>query len=70
MKMRTLRRLRAQAPRHLRRRREGGAAADATLEPDPGPRPEAVFDRVTGPNAHRHAAATAVPGLGAHDEET
>lgn len=24
-------------------------AADATCEPEPGPAPEAVFDRVTGP---------------------
>ncbi|HEX3477490.1 MAG TPA: hypothetical protein VHT91_20855 [Kofleriaceae bacterium] len=28
-------------------RRHG--AADATREPEPGPAPEAVFDRVTGP---------------------
>jgi hypothetical protein len=67
--MRTLRRQRAQAPGYLRRRREGGAAADATLEPDPGPGPEVVFDRVTGPYAHRRIAAVA-PGLGAYDEET
>lgn len=67
--MKTLRRLRAQAPRSPRRRREGAAAADATLEPDPGPGPEVVFDRVTGPYAHRRIAAAA-PGLGAYDEET
>ena len=32
--------------------RAGGrlrGAADATREPEPGPAPEAVFDRVTGP---------------------
>lgn len=26
---------------------------DATIEPDPGPPPEAVFDRVTGPYVRR-----------------
>jgi hypothetical protein len=56
--MKTLRALRTQAPRHVRRR--DPAAADATMEPDPGPGPEAVFDRVTGPYGPRRA----------YDEET
>lgn len=64
MKMRTLRRLRAMAPRHARRR--DFDLSDATMEPDPGPAPEAVFDRLTGPfDRHR---AVAMPG--AADEET
>jgi hypothetical protein len=47
---------------------------DATLEPEPGPPPEAVFDRVTGPYARRAASAGrgALPGAAygaAHDEE-
>ena len=45
--MRTLRRLRALAPR--RARRPELDVTDATTEPDPGPPPEAVFDRHTGP---------------------
>lgn len=64
MKMRTLRRLRAMAPRHVRRR--DFDLSDATMEPDPGPPPEAVFDRVTGPYDRRSAIA----GPGAFDEET
>lgn len=64
MKMRTLRRIRALAPRQLRRR--DFDLSDATMEPDPGPAPEAVFDRVTGPFDRRRAIA--VPG--AADEET
>ena len=39
---------------------------DATMEPDPGPPPEAVFDRLTGPFDRRRAIA--MPG--AADEET
>jgi hypothetical protein len=39
---------------------------DATMEPDPGPAPEAVFDRVTGPWDRRHSFT--MPG--ASDEET
>jgi hypothetical protein len=68
MKMRTLRKLRAQAPRHLRRR--SLAACDATIEPppDPGPGPEVVFDRVTGPYGRRYPSAALGPG--AFDEET
>jgi hypothetical protein len=49
--MRTLRRLAQQAPRHVRRRRVGPANANVTSEPDPGPAPEAIFDRITGPYA-------------------
>jgi len=64
MKMRTLRRLRAQAPRRVRRR--DFDISDATMEPDPGPPPEAVFDRLTGPWDRR--TAVALPG--AADEET
>jgi len=45
------------APRRARR-----PSSDATTEPDPGPPPEAVFDRVTGPNPRR--AALAMPGAG------
>ncbi|HEY0483326.1 MAG TPA: hypothetical protein VGD37_37655 [Kofleriaceae bacterium] len=41
-------------------------AADATSEPDPGPAPEAVFERVTGPFQRRVAAA--LPGARAWDE--
>jgi hypothetical protein len=39
--------------------------SDATIEPDPGPPPEVVFDRVTGPYRRGHAS-----GPGAVDEET
>jgi len=53
MKMRTLRRLRAQAPRHVRRREFD--VSDATKECDPEPAPEAVFDRLTGPYGGRYA---------------
>jgi len=46
------------APRVLRR------AADATIDPDPDPAPEAVFDRATGrvhaPTIHR--AFLVMPG--------
>jgi hypothetical protein len=59
MKMKALRALRTQAPRHLRRRRPPGAP-DATMEPDSGPGPEEVFDRLTGPYGSRRA----------YDEET
>jgi hypothetical protein len=48
MKMKTLRKLKTQAPRKVTRRFEFDVT-DATLEPDPGPPPECVFDRVTGP---------------------
>lgn len=62
--MRTLRKLRALAPRHARRL--DFDFTDATMEPDPGPPPEAVFDRLTGPFDRRRAIA--MPG--AADEET
>jgi hypothetical protein len=64
VKMRTLRRLRAQAPRKVRRFEFD--ITDATTEPDPGPAPEAVFDRSTGPFGRRRGFA--LPG--AADEET
>jgi hypothetical protein len=41
-------------------RRRPALATDATTEPEPGPGPEAVFDRVTGPYGARRA----------YDEET
>jgi hypothetical protein len=65
MRARTLRRMPVAAPRHARRRHAG--APDATIEPDPGPVPEAVFDRITGPYARR--SALAVPGARELDEE-
>ena len=60
MKMRTLRRLRAQAPRQVRRPTTGRTfdPSDATTEPDPGPPPEAVFDRLTGPYGRRYTEET------------
>jgi len=65
MSMRTLRRgQRTQAPRHARRRNLD--TSDATTEPDPGPPPEVVFDRVTGPYARR--SALAMPGASESDE--
>ena len=67
MKMRTLRRLRTLAPRALPRgRRFDFDITDATMEPDPGPAPEAVFDRLTGPWDRKRA----VSAPGATDEET
>ena len=63
--MRTLRKLRALAPRQVRVRREFDLT-DATIEPDPGPPPEAIFDRMTGPFDRRRSHA--MPG--APDEET
>jgi hypothetical protein len=65
MKMRTLRKLRTLAPRHANRRFDFDVT-DATMEPDPGPAPEAVFDRVTGPWDRRRPFT--MPG--ASDEET
>ena len=65
MKMRTLRKLQdARAAQGARR--FDFDVTDATLEPDPGPPPEAVFDRVTGPWDRRRAYS--MPG--AADEET
>jgi hypothetical protein len=66
MKMKTLRKLRTLAPRHVSRRRYEFDVTDATMEPDPGPPPEAIFDRMTGPFDRRRAVA--MPG--AVDEET
>ena len=65
MRMRTLRKLRMMAARKPRRRNEFDLS-DASIEPDPGPPPEAIFDRMTGPWDRRRAVA--MPG--AADEET
>jgi len=59
---------RARAHRATRRARHRCDAPDATIEPDPGPPPEAVFDRLTGPYFRR--AALAMPGGCEYDEET
>jgi hypothetical protein len=71
------RRPRHSAPGHTRcadttrdselRLRAGRGAVDATSEPDPGPAPEAVFDRVTGPYLRR--SAWPLPGARACDED-
>lgn len=56
MKMKTLRRInKTIAPRQLRRRSSYGSFdfTDATIEPEPEPPPEAVFDRLTGPYGRR-----------------
>jgi hypothetical protein len=62
--MKTLRKLRALAPRRVYRdvAAGAGAGADSDLEPPP----EAVFDRSTGPFGSRRAVATP----GGYDEET
>ena len=65
MKMRTLRKLPHDGAAPSARRFDFDVT-DATMEPDPGPPPEAVFDRVTGPFDRRRAFA--MPG--AADEET
>jgi hypothetical protein len=57
MKMRTFRKLRTLAPRRVRSRRNEFDLTDAAFEAESGPRPEAVFDRLTGP-------------FGSPDEET
>lgn len=69
MKMKTLRKLRlqTQAPRIVTARRGQFDVSDATMEPDAGAAPEAVFDRITGPYGRRYAPAY---GLGGFDEET
>ena len=64
MKMRTRRKLRLIAPRKAHRNEFD--FTDATMEQDPGPAPEAVFDRLTGPFDRRRAVT--MPG--AADEET
>jgi hypothetical protein len=79
MRLRTQR----QAQRGIERmqaRRRRPCVADATIAPDPGPPPEAVFDRITGPyggpygertgGPHGHRAALALLGAFEHDEET
>ena len=53
MKMRTMRRLRSQAPRHVRRRGIEPTAAPAAI--DDVTAPEAVFDRMTGPYGGRYS---------------
>lgn len=62
-KMKTLRRKKTLAPRNAHRR--DFDLSDATMEPEPGSPPEAVFDRVTGPYGGHRATGT----LG-FDEET
>ena len=54
MKAKALRALRTQAPRPGRRGR-APCTPDATMEPEAGPGPEEVFDRVTGPYGSRRA---------------
>lgn len=63
MKMRTLRKLQKQSFAPIRPRRRFDLS-DVSTEPEHGPAPEAVFDRVTGP--YGRGAATAY----AFDEET
>ena len=67
--MRTLRRIKrlvatvdVQMPRRALRRRFD--LTDVSMEPEAGPAPEAVFDRITGPYGRAFAQ------LGAFDEET
>ena len=62
--MRTLRKIRTMTPRKVRRFEFD--ITDATMEADPGPAPEAIFDRTTGPFGRRRGFA--MPG--APDEET
>jgi hypothetical protein len=65
--MKTLRKLRNQAPKHVvRRPRREFDVSDATMEPANEPAPEAVFDRITGPYGRRYMPAYAV----GFDEET
>ena len=66
--MRTLRKLRALAPRRVRRNEFD--LSDATIEPEPGPPPEAVFDRLTGPFGEPSARRSSFAMPGAADEET
>ena len=63
MRMKTLRKLRTQAPRVIRSSLVGRARSefdisDATMEPEHGPAPEAVFDRITGPYGRRYDEET------------
>ena len=64
MKMKTLRKLKNQAPRTVRRQRSEFDVSDATMEPHAEPAPEAVFDRITGPFGSRYSYGVAF------DEET
>jgi len=63
--------LRTQRGRRGARRRRP-RAIDATTEPEPGPPPEAVFDRITGPyrGPYVHRPALALLGACEYDEET
>ena len=65
--MKTLRKLRNQAPKHASRSRRTADfdVSDATMEAESGPAPEAVFDRITGPYGRRFSSA-----FTAFDEET
>lgn len=56
MRMKSLRRIKQLAPRTLRRR--DFDLTDATMEPEAGPPPEAVFDRATGPWGGRGSEET------------
>jgi hypothetical protein len=67
MKMKTLRKLREQQAKVIRRRSvRSFDVSDATMEADTGPAPEAVFDRITGPYGRRYTSAF----CNALDEET
>ena len=68
MRMKTLRKLRAAAPKHsvARRRRRTEFDLSDTIEAASEPAPEAVFDRITGPYGSRYTPAYAV----GFDEET
>lgn len=73
MKMRTLRRLRAQPPRQVpvrasNRRTRDFDFTDATTEPQPEPAPEAVFDRLTGPFGRRFNGDTRAGGNGSSEK--
>ena len=70
MKMKTLRKLRTMAPRRVRR--HDFDLSDATMEPELGPPPEAVFDRVTGPfgGAFGEPFGRRFATTGTPDEET
>ncbi|TMQ05790.1 MAG: hypothetical protein E6J90_47955 [Deltaproteobacteria bacterium] len=57
----------ARRTRRLHAPRRARPTADATREPDPGPAPEAVFERVTGPHPRRIAQAW--PGHRICDED-
>jgi hypothetical protein len=54
MKMKSLRQLKNHVVKPRRRAKTDFDFSDATTEPDAGPPPEAVFDRITGPYGNRH----------------